>query len=266
LFCKKDSCASISVEHIIPESLGNLSYILPPGVVCDRCNNYFSQQVEKPFLNSPAIVHLRFHQNIVSKRGKVPPVLAILAPNFPAAICRHPKSYSAFSLQIEPEGFKHILDSDGGELVLPFGGQAPSPVILSRFLAKVALEAMAHRLAAYPEGLEYLVDETQLDPIRNHARRGEITTWPVHVRRIYSADQKWIDEQGAAVQIVHEFDILCTPWNEWFLVITFFGLELAMNYGGPEIEGYERWLSENNNVSPLYWGKNAQGFPTRIGF
>jgi hypothetical protein len=35
-----------------------------------------------------------------------------------------------------------------------------------------------------------------------------------------------------------------------------FGLELVINYGGPEIEGYRRWLLENNSDSPLYSGKN----------
>jgi hypothetical protein len=47
-FFKSDSTASRSIEHIIPESLGNMTQILPPGVVCDGCNNYFSRKVEGP--------------------------------------------------------------------------------------------------------------------------------------------------------------------------------------------------------------------------
>jgi hypothetical protein len=34
--------------------------------------------------------------------------------------------------------------------------------------------------------------------------------------------------------------------------LAIFDLELAINIGGPEIEGYERWLRENSNASPLY--------------
>jgi len=64
LFCKCDSSSSRSVEHVIPESLGNHSLTLPPGVVCDNCNNYFSRKVEKPFLESGAVLLLRFHQEI----------------------------------------------------------------------------------------------------------------------------------------------------------------------------------------------------------
>lgn len=39
IFCHKDSSNSKSIEHIIPESLGNKEHILPNGYVCDICNN-----------------------------------------------------------------------------------------------------------------------------------------------------------------------------------------------------------------------------------
>ena len=45
IFCKKDSLDSKSIEHIMPESLGNVNHILQPGVVCDECNNYFARKV-----------------------------------------------------------------------------------------------------------------------------------------------------------------------------------------------------------------------------
>jgi len=37
-----------------------------------------------------------------------------------------------------------------------------------------------------------------------------------------------------------------------YLVICLFGSEFAINIGVPEIDGYERWLVENQNKSPLY--------------
>ena len=49
IFCKTKSSACVSVEHIIPESLGNTQHILPRGWVCDSCNNYMATKVEKPF-------------------------------------------------------------------------------------------------------------------------------------------------------------------------------------------------------------------------
>ena len=47
IFCHKDTSLSKSVEHIIPESLGNKHHYLPQGYVCDQCNNYFSIKIEK---------------------------------------------------------------------------------------------------------------------------------------------------------------------------------------------------------------------------
>ena len=52
LFCKADSSASRSREHIVPESLGNTEHVLEPGIVCDRCNNYFARNVEEPILKA----------------------------------------------------------------------------------------------------------------------------------------------------------------------------------------------------------------------
>ena len=88
LFCKAESATSNSKEHIIPESLGNTTSILPPGVVCDRCNNYFAREVEKPFMESTALLLLRFRQGILSKRGVVPPMQGVLLPDFPVEIRR----------------------------------------------------------------------------------------------------------------------------------------------------------------------------------
>lgn len=40
LFCRRDDGGFVSREHIFPETIGNTDLaMLPPGVVCDRCNN-----------------------------------------------------------------------------------------------------------------------------------------------------------------------------------------------------------------------------------
>ncbi|MBO5921575.1 MAG: hypothetical protein J6Q48_04230, partial [Bacteroidaceae bacterium] len=44
IFCKQESTNAKSVEHIIPETLGNKTFVLPLGMVCDQCNNYFSRK------------------------------------------------------------------------------------------------------------------------------------------------------------------------------------------------------------------------------
>lgn len=72
IFCNQDSTESKSVEHIIPESLGNDELILDKGIVCDKCNNYFSREIESPVLNLDGFKQLRFYEFIESKRGRIP--------------------------------------------------------------------------------------------------------------------------------------------------------------------------------------------------
>ncbi|MCZ8293407.1 MAG: hypothetical protein O9312_07815 [Hylemonella sp.] len=72
IFCKSDSGSSCSVEHIIPESIGNTNHTLPKGAVCDACNQYFARKVERPLLESSLFRHLRAGMGIANKRGRVP--------------------------------------------------------------------------------------------------------------------------------------------------------------------------------------------------
>lgn len=70
IFCHKDSSTSKSIEHIIPESLGNTDYLLPNGYVCDECNHYFAIKVEKKLLSQPYFVSMRSRNGILTKKGK----------------------------------------------------------------------------------------------------------------------------------------------------------------------------------------------------
>ena len=117
------------------------------------------------------------------------------------------------------------------------------------------------KLVPYTEGLDYLVDETQLDELRNFARRGIPQEWPYGIRRIYGSNGVQTEADGALSQTVHEFDFLVTATNEWYFVFALFGLELTINLGGPEIDGYFAWLDENDSASPLYTGKNWAPMP-----
>jgi hypothetical protein len=56
----------------MPESLGNTKYILPKGVVCDTCNNYFSNAVEAPVLNHQSFRNIRAKYMVPTKKGKFP--------------------------------------------------------------------------------------------------------------------------------------------------------------------------------------------------
>ncbi|MFI5353024.1 MAG: hypothetical protein ACHQZS_08685 [Candidatus Binatales bacterium] len=174
-------------------------------------------------------------------------------------VLRHnPRGKEKFSIEAPPGVVEQMVRSGRGTITFPMDLPPPKGRVLSRFLAKAALESMARRLVTDPEGLAYLADETQLDLIRDHARRGTTSEWPTHTRRIYDANARFVIGTRA-VQVVHESDFLVTRSSEWYFVLALFGEEHAINIGGPDIDGYLLWLEENNNVSPLYHGKNSAG-------
>lgn len=67
VFCHNISDSSKSVEHIIPESLGNKEHILWRGAVCDKCNNYFATKIEKELLDQPYFISMR-HRNFIKTK------------------------------------------------------------------------------------------------------------------------------------------------------------------------------------------------------
>ncbi len=189
IFCKAPSSGSSSREHIIPESLGNKSHVLPRGWVCDRCNNYLARKVEDPFLNSFYGRHARFEMGIPNKENRVPPITGL-----------HAQSKSAVKVWTEESGlhigptrkedgdrlFRSLLTQKSGTLYLPISDLPPPDYVTARFIGKVAMEIMAHRCLDVEGWNQEIVDKPQLDELRNYVRLGRPGfVWPVHIRRIY---------------------------------------------------------------------------------
>jgi hypothetical protein len=72
LFCRRDDGGFIAREHALPESLGNSELILPPGVVCDRCNNGTLSDLDQMLCDFMPIKARRTVLGISSKSGKIP--------------------------------------------------------------------------------------------------------------------------------------------------------------------------------------------------
>ena len=62
-----------TVEHIIPQSLGNDDEVLL-NCVCDKCQNYFGKEIERYVLEKTPLGFWRTHQGIKTKKGKLPSV------------------------------------------------------------------------------------------------------------------------------------------------------------------------------------------------
>lgn len=270
IFCEKDSSSSKSVEHIIPESLGGKKHTLPPGIVCDKCNNYFAREIEKPFLEHSSIKALRFHEGLKSKKGIIPPMQAILNRNHEVTLWRDNKGEFVGHIDVDPDAFKSIMADKEGTVIFPAFQDSTSLTegpILSRFLGKVAIEGFVHKILESPTKkntteklLSEFIQNDSFTPLKSHVRRGVFQQWPCNVRRIYDTKKSWSDTiTGESYQVMNEFDFLITDKSECYFILALFGMEYAINIGGPSIEGYLDWLKEHNQESPLYWEKNHTG-------
>lgn len=67
IFCETEFTEN-SLEHIVPESLGNKSYILVSGNICRSCNNLFSKFEEKS-LGKTMLAFERTRLGIITKKG-----------------------------------------------------------------------------------------------------------------------------------------------------------------------------------------------------
>jgi hypothetical protein len=197
------------VEHIIPESLGNVDHVLPVGVVCDGCNHYFARKVERQILESPMFLRLRADMAIPNKRGRIP--------------------IRAWAEEVDRPDYRQM----------------------GRFLAKVGLEVLAFKTLSVPDWNKELVDQPALDELRRFARYNEGPNWPFTVRSLHPVNAVFQDG-NQSFELLHEFDILHTRSLEAYLAVSILGVEMVINLGGRENDGFRRWLEENNWVSPLY--------------
>jgi HNH endonuclease len=253
IFCKNRSEDSKSREHIIPESLGNKDTVLPVGIVCDQCNNYFARKVEQPVLEAEMIKVKRFTQVILNKRGRVPSIDGIIDSKEVVKIDRDKDG--KLTVSVPTDIYNQYANGKGeGRIILPTSGKKPDPSIFSRFLAKMALEALAQRFSENPDLLDQLVDDPQFDPIREHARTGSGHPWAFNERFLY--DERATHRDGADEYIIlHEYDFVFTSiesfpqdlkspiYSELYFVFVLFGIEYAINVGGPNVDGYLKWLS-----------------------
>jgi HNH endonuclease len=68
IFCNNSITAN-SLEHIIPESLGNKYYVLPRNTICGSCNNSFSK-FEGNAITRTFLGFIRTQSAIKTKKGK----------------------------------------------------------------------------------------------------------------------------------------------------------------------------------------------------
>lgn len=253
IFCREDAAQSRSREHIFPESLGNTEHVLPPGVVCDRCNNYFARKIEGPLLDIEYFRHARATMQVANKRKRVPPQFGVIPQLRMAAdvwmdgqsIAIQPKNRSRTG-----DFEQYLMNKKGGSLWLPHPTRLDDR-LMSRFLGKVAIEALAKRVSGIEGWREEMLSQEAMEPLRRYVRIGDqCETWRFNRRRLYTSDQVF-GLDGTGYEILHEYDFLYTQDCELIFVMALFGEEFAFNMGGSETERYQEYLMDNNGTSLL---------------
>lgn len=179
LFCQSDK--PFTVEHVIPESLGNDDLVLVDQV-CEACNNHFSK-LEGLVLQKTPLAFWRAQLGIKTKRGKLPSV-DLSQPKrekgvFPS---KHPvhddnigfTSHEDGSTSVEidnPRIVNEILDDERTEF--RFVMTPKLLFVFGRFLCKVGVELLCidDQNAARSDRFE---------PARRFARYGDLDSlWPI---------------------------------------------------------------------------------------
>lgn len=135
IFCGNTSTNCFtSVEHVIPESMGNDLVIIPKGWICDQCNNVFSEfeQIvqEKTFLGVERCIN-----GSISKKGK-----PTKASNYNINWFSNPGKPGKVSVELTNKHAPIIVNNDSGVIILPVVDKYRS--YISKFLLKVGLELL----------------------------------------------------------------------------------------------------------------------------
>ena len=267
IFCHKDSSNSKSVEHIIPESLGNKHHYLPKGYVCDECNNYFSYKIEKELLSQPYFVSMRFRNEILTKKGR----LVRQKMFFPGVMkCTEvviQKTEDGLIVSFDDEEiYEAIKAGKTGKMIAPYIPEPEYPnAIMSRFLAKCAYEYFLYNMDKEKYDLcvqELLGCENDiLKSLREYARYGKGKYWQYHQRRIYSEGDCFFNKnENIQYEILHEMTLYTREYKrspngyveaEIYFVIAIAGIEYAICLSDPDISEYQKWVEEHDGLSPL---------------
>ncbi|MGF1939480.1 MAG: HNH endonuclease [Nostoc sp. ChiQUE02] len=154
LFCLSTKGPFQRVEHPIPESLGNDELTLPPGFVCDPCNQYFGAKVENFVINAPPFGVERVRCDVKTKKGKHPHFKAL-----PHIELHTTPFKNQVVLLASPDYWSFLQNSS--HLLLPYS--LTDDCLLARFLLKIGLGLLLSSNDCDPYS-------SQFDTARKYAR------------------------------------------------------------------------------------------------
>lgn len=127
-------------------------------------------------------------------------------------------THGDFRISADAEAEAAIAAGEVNRVMIPASGLKPTEQMFSRFLGKVAIECMGHRLLLNaPQMLPEFIDAAQVDLLRNYARFGKIgLEWPYSERQIYPVDFLFPSTEGKPYEVLHEWDFMSTEETELY--------------------------------------------------
>lgn len=238
-----------TIEHIIPESLGNTDDILKDAV-CDKCQNYFGKEIESYVLSKTPFAFWRVMYRIKTKKGKSPFYNTSLPNNQKGTIpnthnfndsriIMYPTNYeedTIIEIDIDNEELKNkILSGEKNKINIVL---TPLMVVMiGRFLGKIALEFLYKKL-----GEEVFANK--FDSLRKYVRYGTTSDiWPIlhcmlkEALNSYEIDEKDNETETCTVYRYGLFE--CLRYNNYVFLLDMgqerYGIILDEKFPTPEI-------------------------------
>ena len=177
LFCSTGKAFN-TIEHIIPESLGNNDMVLEREI-CDACQNYLSQ-IENYVLNKTPIGFWRTLLTIKTKKGKLPLVdfnkNNISKGALPDYHEAHDnvafEAHKDFTTELKPSGsLADLMNNNSGQICYVITPKVIHEV--GRFLGKIGIELICYQDSCKARGEEF-------NSIRKYVREGSLQElWPI---------------------------------------------------------------------------------------
>ncbi len=267
IFCHKDSSSSKSIEHIIPESLGNKHHVLLAGYVCDECNHYFAIKIEKELLAQPYFISMRFRNEILTKKGKLVKEKMIFPDALKSCEVTMQTTNDGLIASLEDKELYRLIKSGKTRtMIAPYIPALESPnTIMSRFLTKCAYEYFLYNMGEDKYNLcvqELLGSEVDiLKDLREYARYGKGKYWQYNQRRIYSEGDCFFNQnENSIYEILHEMKFFIKEYKRYpngyveaeiYFIMSIARIEYAICILDPDISEYQKWLEEYEGDSPL---------------
>lgn len=258
LFCR-EAGPFTTVEHVVPESLGNDDLVLK-GEVCDQCQNYFGKEVERFVLEKTSLAFWRTHLGIRTKKGRLPHVdLSLPSREKGILPSIHPSHDNGLGFAAHRDGSVSV-DIDNDQIIrevlqddrrsFKFVITPKIVQLLARFLLKVGLEIVASvdtqaaRSPCYDDARQHARHGSgdRLWPLF-HFNRGEIRT----LRKLEQDGKGWLEH----VQC-YEYSLLDVDEYKVFhfsMGTDHFVVSLSHRYPDPRI----RAAFPGETLSPIWY-------------